>query len=86
MFPVTQEVQASLFQLTKVNISTRLSDCSVLSVFCVFFYRRWFCFYAAASETGRSLRRREPASRVSDLYTRHDDDDDAASDVRLECQ
>lgn len=37
-----------------------------------------------AAETTRSLRRREPASRVPVLCTR--DDDDAASDVRLECQ
>lgn len=36
-----------------------------------------------AAETTRSLRRREPASRVPVLCTR---DDDAASDVRLECQ
>lgn len=40
-----------------------------------------------AAETTRSLRRREPASRVPVLCTRDDDDDDdAASDVRLECQ
>lgn len=49
---MTQEIQASLFQLTKVNISTRLSDCVQrfqFSAAAFSFTRRGFCFYGVAS-------------------------------------
>lgn len=49
---MTQEIQASLFQLTKVNISMRLSDCVQcfqVSAAVFSFTRRGFCFYGVVS-------------------------------------